>query len=61
MDCNATTVNVVLPLIVPEVAEIVVVPPATAVASPAVLMVAVEVLEDSQLAVEVRFLVLPSL
>ena len=55
------TVSDVVPVAVPDVAEIVVVPGATPVASPEVLMVATEVLDDSQLAVEVRFLVVPSL
>jgi hypothetical protein len=61
IDCNATTVSVVLPTTPPKDAEIVVVPPLAPVARPVVLTVATEVLEDSQLAVEVRFLVLPSL
>jgi hypothetical protein len=58
---TAVTVRVVVPDTVPEVAVMVVVPPPTAVASPEVLMVATEVFDDNQLAVDVRFLVLPSL
>lgn len=55
------TVSVVEPVIPPNDAEMVVGPPATAVAKPPVLMVATDAVEDSQLAVLVRFLVLPSL
>jgi hypothetical protein len=55
------TVRVVVPVTVPDVAVIVVVPPATAVASPVVLIAATAGLEDNQLAVAVRFFVVPSL
>jgi len=61
METRATTVRVVEPLILPEEAVIVVVPPPTPVARPDVLMLATVVMEDSQLAVAVRFLVVPSL
>jgi hypothetical protein len=54
------TVSVVLPLTVPEVAEMVVVPTATAVARPPEAIVAVVVVEDAQVAVAVRFWVEPS-
>jgi hypothetical protein len=54
------TVSAVLPVMLPEVAEIVVVPAATAVARPLAAMVAVAVLDDAQVAVEVRFCVEPS-
>ena len=55
------TVNVVVPLTVPNVAVMVDVPAATAVASPLVEIVATLVLEESQLADDVRLFVLPSL
>jgi hypothetical protein len=56
------TVNVAEPLILPEVAVIVAVPCATLVAKPVLaLMVATEVFEEVQLAVVVRFCVLPLL
>lgn len=55
------TVSVVVPVTPPELAVIVLVPPPTPVARPEMLMVATDELDDSQLAVEVRFLVLPSL
>ncbi len=55
------TVSVVLPLTPPDDAVMVVVPGPTAVASPEMLMVATVRGDDSQLAVEVRFLVVPSL
>jgi len=62
IDTNGfVTVSTVVPVIVPEVAVMVVVPTATAVAKPATLMVATAGVAESQLAVEVRFLVLPSL
>jgi hypothetical protein len=58
----AVTVNVAEPLIVPEVAVIVAVPCATLVAKPVLaLMVATEVFEEVQLAVVVRFCVVPLL
>ena len=58
----AVTANVAEPLILPEVAVIVVVPCATLVAKPVLaLMVATEVFEEVQLAVVVRFCVLPLL
>src|SRR3974390_2524263 len=56
-----TTVNVVVPATDPEVADIVVVPTASAVAKPEVVIDATEVLDESQFAVVVRSLVLPSL
>jgi hypothetical protein len=55
------TVSVVDPVTAPEVALIVVVPDATALAKPALLMVATFVAVDFQVAELVRFLVLPSL
>jgi hypothetical protein len=58
----AVTVNVAAPLIVPEVAVIVVVPGATLVANPVwTFTVATEVLDEVQLAVVVRFCVVPLL
>jgi hypothetical protein len=57
---GAVTVRSVDPLIVPEVAVIVEVPAATAVASPAELMVATVVVEEAQATEFVRFAVLPS-
>ena len=62
IDTNAlATVRVVVPLTAAEVAVMVVVPGATAVAIPDMLTVATAVLDDNQLAVAVRFLVVPSL
>ena len=58
---SAVTVNVADPLIVPEVAVIVADPGAMVVAKPLPLMVAMEVAEDVQVAVPVRFLVVPLL
>ena len=55
------TVNAVLPVMVPEVALIVVVPAVIPVARPVVLTIATAGLLEIQLAVEVRTLVLPSL
>ena len=55
------TVSVEDPLMVPDLAVMVAVPEATAVASPVVLMVATEVFEDVQVAVVVRFWVVPLL
>src|SRR5215468_12491874 len=56
----AATVSPVLPLTAPSVAEMVVVPVATAVASPVELIVAAAVFEDAQVTWLVRFCVLPS-
>ncbi len=53
-------VSVVLPVTVPEVAEMVVVPAATAVARPPAAIVAVAVLLDAHVAVAVRSCVEPS-
>ena len=62
MDRNGlATVRVVVPLTAPEVAVIVVLPTAMAIAAPETLMVATAVLDDSQFAVAVRFFVVPSL
>jgi hypothetical protein len=57
----AVTVSIVVPLIAPSVAVIVVDPAATAVASPAALMVAAAVEELAQVTEAVRFEVVPSL
>ena len=58
----AVTVNVAEPLIVPEVAMIVALPGVTLVASPVwVLTVATEVFDEVQVAVVVRFCVVPLL
>src|SRR5262249_50680879 len=54
------TVSPVLPLTAPSVAEIVVVPAATPVASPVELIVAAAVLEDAHVTWLVRFCVLES-
>ena len=51
------TVNVAEPLIVPEVAVIVALPCAILVASPPLLTVAIDLAEDVQVAVVVRFCV----
>ncbi len=56
---GAVTVRRVDPLIVPDVAVIVEVPTATAVANPAILMVAVLVAEEVQVAELRRFAVVP--
>jgi hypothetical protein len=56
----AVTVNVAEPLIVPDVALMVAVPLATVVANPA-LTVATVVFEEVQVAVLVRFIVVPLL
>lgn len=62
IEVNVTaTANTVAPLTVPEVAVIVVVPAATPVASPAVLIVATAAADELQVAELVRFWVLPSL
>jgi hypothetical protein len=57
----AVTVNVVEPLIVPEVAVMVALPGATLVASPPLLMVAIDFADEVQVAVVVRFCVVPLL
>ena len=56
----AVTVNVAEPLIVPDLAVTVVLPCATLVASPPLLMVAIDLAEEVQVAV-VRFWVVPLL
>jgi hypothetical protein len=63
IDCNvaAVTVRTVEPLIAPDVALIVDVPTPAPVASPDALIVAVVVVPDDQVTVEVRFCVVPSL
>jgi hypothetical protein len=57
----AVTVNVAVPLIVPDLAVIVVVPFATLVAKPLLLMVAIDFAEEVQVAVAVRVCVVPLL
>ena len=58
----AVTVNAADPLIVPEIAVIVAVPAVSVVATPVwILMVATDVFDDVQLAVLVRFCVVPLL
>jgi hypothetical protein len=57
----AVTVSVADPLNVPDAALMVVVPLATAVAKPALLTVAAPVAEEAQVAVPVRFCVVPLL
>ncbi len=63
IDCSvaAVTVRTVEPLIAPDVALIVEVPTPAPVARPAVLIVAVVVVPDDQVTVDVRFCVVPSL
>jgi hypothetical protein len=62
LNVAAVTVNVAVPLMAPEVAVMVAVPCATAVAKPVVLFtVATEVFEEVQAAVVVRFCVVPLL
>ena len=56
---GAVTIKSAEPLIVPEVAVIVELPAATAVANPAELMVAALVAEEVQVAELVRFAVVP--
>lgn len=56
----AVTVSTVEPEIVPEVALMVAVPIPTLVANPVVLIVAVVMVLDTQVALAVRFCVLPS-
>ena len=58
---GAVTVNAAEPLIVPDVAVIVVAPCATLVASPLLLTVAVAEEDDIHVAVLVRFCAVPSL
>jgi hypothetical protein len=57
----AVTVNVAEPLIVPDLAVMVALPAATLVANPPLLIVAIDVAEEVQLAVLVRFWVVPLL
>lgn len=57
----AVTVNVAEPLIVPDLAVTVVLPFATLVARPPLLMVAIDFAEEVQVAVVVRFCVVPLL
>jgi hypothetical protein len=62
LNVGAVTVNVVDPLIVPDVAVMVATPCATPVASPVVLFtVAREVFDELQVALVVRFCVVPLL
>ena len=63
MDTSGTgmTVKFVDPVMPAELAEIVVVPALTPVANPEMLTVATAVLVDSQLAVDVKTFVVPSL
>src|SRR5271163_3447852 len=63
IDCNvaAVTVRTVEPLIAPDVALIVEVPTPAPVARPAVVIVAVAVVPDDQVTLDVRFCVVPSL
>jgi hypothetical protein len=63
IDCNvaAVTVNTVEPLIAPDVALIVEVPTPAPVASPDALIVAVVVVPEVQVTLDVRFCVVPSL
>ncbi len=58
---GAVTVNVAEPVIVPEVAVIVVAPGAALVASPPLLTVAVVTADEVQVAVLVRFCLVPLL
>ena len=57
----AVTVNVAEPLMVPDLAVTVVFPGATAVASPALLIVDTAAFDEVQVAVLVRFCVVPLL
>jgi hypothetical protein len=57
----AVTVNVAEPLIVPELAVMVVVPFETLVTNPPLLTVAIDFAEEVQVAVVVRFCVVPLL
>jgi hypothetical protein len=58
---TTVTVNVVVPETVPDVAMMVVVPPATPVANPPDVIVATLVLDEAQVAVAVKSWVLPLL
>ena len=58
---GAVTVNVAEPLIVPDLAVMVALPCATLVASPPLLTFAIDVAEEVQVAVLVRFCVVPLL
>jgi|HubBroStandDraft_5_1064220.scaffolds.fasta_scaffold352104_2 hypothetical protein len=58
---NWLAVNVVVPLIAPTAASMVVCPDPTPLATPVVLIVATVGADELQLAVSVRFCVLPSL
>jgi hypothetical protein len=60
LEVAAVTVRVVLPAMLPEVAEIVELPTATAVARPAALMVAVARVADAQVTEPVMFFTLLS-
>jgi hypothetical protein len=57
---GGVTASVAEPLIVPDVAVMEALPWVKVVASPEVLTVATAVAEDAQVAVEVRFCVVPS-
>ena len=57
----AVTVNVAEPLIAPDLAVMVALPSATLVASPPLLTVATDFVEEVQVAVLVRFCVVPLL
>jgi hypothetical protein len=57
----AVTVSVAEPLIVPEVAVMAEVPEATVVANPLLLTVAIDVADEVQVAVLLRFWVVPLL
>jgi hypothetical protein len=57
----AVTVRVVEPLTVPDVAVIVELPVATPVANPPALTVAIEIVDELQAALLVRFCVVPLL
>ncbi len=57
----AVTVNVAEPLIVPDLAVMVVLPFATLVANPLLLIVAINFAEEVQVAVAVRLCVVPLL
>ena len=59
VSARGCTVNVVLPVMPLSVAEIVVLPIFTAVANPALVMVATVVLVEAQVTEPVRFCVLP--
>jgi hypothetical protein len=61
VNTGAKTVNVAEPLIAPELAAMNAVPWATLVANPPLLIVAIDVAEEVQVAVPVRFCVVPLL